>query len=204
MSKVNKEKLEAQLSFLVELLSPRGVGHTRLMTEGIMNYEGRYAIVGKTHSEARELLNSIGADQNNSVIYSLNSSKKSFGTATLKLPVAIDNWVLKDLLQSVLIQLTRSTDDKEVNDIIAERIANVKPVEKIVVKYDESILSDVMCIAEIYQERTHVIESLLLEYLRCNWWQITKKLDLKSQILEQSIKNYSDEKLDSILKKYKK
>jgi hypothetical protein len=199
-----RKKLVDQLDKLVLLLSSRGVGHTKLMFDGISNYEGKYVIVGNTLSDARRQLEISGVDVNNAKIYSIGS-----GVPIAQLPVAIDNSVLHLILSSALQHLKNSISEKEANDLIAERVAVIeknqeKKISIVASTLNNDILNDVMEIAEIYQDRSHLIESLTIDYLSCNWWEFTKKSNLKNRIIKESADAYTSDRLDLIFAKYKK
>jgi hypothetical protein len=204
MGNSGRKKLVDQLDKLVLLLSSRGVGHTKLMFDGISNYEGKYVIVGNTLSDARRQLEISGVDVNNAKIYSIGS-----GVPIAQLPVAIDNSVLHLILSSALQHLKNSISEKEANDLIAERVAVIeknqeKKISMVASTLNNDILNDVMEIAEIYQDRSHLIESLTIDYLSCNWWEFTKKSNLKNRIIKESADAYTSDRLDLIFAKYKK
>jgi hypothetical protein len=204
MGNSGRKKLVDQLDKLVLLLSSRGVGHTRLMFDGISNYKGKYVIVGNTLSDARRQLEISGVDVNNAKIYSIGSR-----IPITQLPVAIDNSVLHLILHSALQHLKNSISEKEANDLIAERVAVIeknqeKKISMVASTLNNDILNDVMKIAEIYQDRSHLIESLTIDYLSCNWWEFTKKSNLKNRIIKESADAYTSDRLDSIFAKYKK
>jgi hypothetical protein len=204
MGNSGRKKLVDQLDKLVLLLSSRGVGHTRLMFDGISNYKGKYVIVGNTSSDARRQLEISGVDVNNAKIYSIGSIMPF-----TQLPVAIDNSVLHLILSSALQHLVNSISEKEVNDLIAERVAVIeknqeKKISMVASTLNNDILNDVMEIAEIYQDRSHSIGSLTIDYLSCNWWEFTKKSNLKNRIIKESADAYTSDRLDLIFAKYKK
>jgi hypothetical protein len=204
MGNSGRKKLVDQLDKLVLLLSSRGVGHTKLMFDGISNYEGKYVIVGNTLSDARRQLEISGVDVNNAKIYSIGSR-----IPITQLPVAIDNSVLHLILYSALQHLKNSISEKEANDLIAERVAVIeknqeKKISMVASTLNNDILNDVMEIAEIYQDRSHLIESLTIDYLSCNWWEFTKKSNLKNRIIKESADAYTSDRLDLIFAKYKK
>lgn len=70
-------------------------------------------------------------------------------------------------------------------------------------------IEQLMKLAELYQDRSHEVEKISIELLRCPWWNFVKLIKLEKQI-HQAILSYNSEpafdeafnKLKSIFQKY--
>jgi hypothetical protein len=47
-----------------------------------------------------------------------------------------------------------------------------------------NVTSALMNLSERYQDRVHYIETLALKLCACNWWEFSKKRELRKKILE--------------------
>ena len=65
-------------------------------------------------------------------------------------------------------------------------------------KYTDPIMEMV----EIYQARTHKIELLALDRIKCSWWDFPKKAMLDKEICETITESNKDSRLDEIFEKF--
>lgn len=183
-----REKVLENLKFLLSVFGQRQVGHTTLLLNGTKNYDRSFGVISHKMDFSNEILNM----SNNSLgkAFSINNLSALAGH---KIPVIMDNAAWSRILEEVITALENSIDDEVVTEMI-------KKERETVSKSFSTVISGLMEITEIYQERTHTTESLLMEYLLCRPWQFSKKSKLKDQILEQVTRANSDKRIPELFK----
>lgn len=149
--------ISEKLKNLVEILSHRGVGHTTLLRTGTDTYNKPFIQLGMSHSQLNEsdLLtnpNAIGLSISEIELTEHNG---------LKLPVAIDNYVIRELASDALftIECMQGSIDRK-----------------------KEVMEELMNIVEYYQDQVIEMEKASLELSMTPWWKIGKIIKLESHI----------------------
>jgi hypothetical protein len=77
-------------------------------------------------------------------------------------------------------------------------------IDKNSLTYEEirKLTNPIMEMVEIYQARTHRIELLTLDRIKCGWWEFSKKTRLDKEICETITESNKDSRLDGIFEKF--
>lgn len=167
-------KLDKEIHKLRQLLGvigSRGVGHTTLMKKGVENYDRKFGVIGLNSDHANQLTE--GRDL--AVGASIRSLPKFEG---MNIPVVVDNSAWYTIISEV-ITLLESSMLKE----------DIRP-----------ITNNLMVLVEVYQERSHKIESAIVDYFVCPFWAFRKKAEIQKQIVELIIESNNDRRLEYAFK----
>jgi len=66
----------------------------------------------------------------------------------------------------------------------------------------EKLIDPIVEMVKIYQERTHKIELLSLDLIKCSWWKFSKRSRLDKEIRETITESNKDSRLDEIFEKF--
>jgi hypothetical protein len=155
-----------KLKALYRALSTRQVGHTSLMMKGTDSYDRRFYMVGLNRTHASQI---VSDNVDNAVIVTIEQLQERSAGETL--PVAVDNCVIADLIDGALSEIFMR------EDLLSTR---------------SDLINNLMKITEIYQDRSHAIEELSLEMLRCPWWKFRKLVMLEKR-MHQMILSYNED-----------
>jgi predicted AAA+ superfamily ATPase len=157
------------------VLGQRQVGHTTLMKKGVENYDREFGVIAHNKNSAESIIKDSKSKFGKS--FSIRDLKSVRG---FKMPFIVDNYVLNQLIDQVILVMEDSLTYEEIKKLTAP----------------------IMEMAEIYQERTHRIESLIIDYMQCNWWKFSAKIKLEKEILKTMIEANEDSRLDEIFKRF--
>jgi hypothetical protein len=70
--------------------------------------------------------------------------------------------------------------------------------------YEEirELTNPIMEMCEIYQRRSHKLEMLVIDYIKCSWWNFRAKVNLEKEILKAITEANQDSRLDGIFEKF--
>lgn len=170
------DKTIKKLKMLMSAVGQRQVGHTTLMKKGIENYDREFGVIAHDMKSAKAIINNSGSELGKAFSLS-NPDNNFFGFG---MPFVIDNAALSFLLEEVINVMEDSLTYEEIR-----RLTN-----------------PLMEMVEIFQERTHKIELLVLDRIKCNWWEFSKKTRLDKVILETMTEANNDPRLDEIFNKF--
>jgi hypothetical protein len=183
-----KEKVLENLKFLLSVFGQRQVGHTTLLLNGTKNYDRSFGVISHKMDFSNEILN-----MSNNPLGKAFSINNLSALAGYRIPVTMDNAAWSRILNEVIHVIENSTD----NSIFHETIK--KEREEVAKSFSE-IIAGLMEISQIYQERTHITESLILDYLLCKPWQFFKGRKIRKQIIEQISKSNKEKRIPEIFK----
>ena len=168
------DKTINKLKMLLSAVGQRQVGHTTLMKKGVENYDREFGVIAHNMQAAQEILDVSGS-----------KSGKAFSISNLnvqgfRIPFVIDNGSLSVLLEEVISVMENSLTYEEIR----------------------KLTNPIMEMVEIYQERTHKLELLVLDRIKCNWWEFSKKARLDKEMLETITESNKDSRLDEIFNKF--
>ena len=170
------DKTINKLKMLLSAVGQRQVGHTTLMKKGVENYDRKFGLIAHNMQSAQEILDTSGSKLGKA--FSLSNPSNNF--RGLSMPFAIDNGSLSFLLEEVINVMEDSLTYEEIR----------------------KLTNPIMEMVEIFQERTHKLELLVLNRIKCNWWEFSKKARLDKEMLETMIESNKDSRLDEIFEKF--
>ena len=168
-------KLDKEIHKLRNLLSvigTRKVGHTTLMKRGADNYDKKFGIVGMSTDDAKLL---VGDNMDLAIPASLKSLVRFDG---MDIPVAIDNSVWYTVISDVISILEKSMLKED-----------IRPITE-----------NLMVLVEVYQERSHKIESAIVDYFVCPFWSLSKKTKIRQEIIDLIVESKNDRRLEYAFK----
>lgn len=156
-----------KLTALIDAISKRGVGHTSLMKRGTDSYERPFLQIGSTLTEMKQ----AGLDQNPNCKLCTIEGIASGKAKGLDLPVAIDNYVIREVMLDALLTLESM---------------------KVSLEAKNQVMEELMNIIEYYQDRAHSIETISMELAVTPWYKVRKLISLEKRI-HQMILEYNSE-----------
>jgi hypothetical protein len=192
---MSKEKTIKKLKSLVMVLSHRQVGHTTLMRVGIQNYDRPFGVIGHNKDLANSLL--IGSRDKLGKSFTISNLENSINSIISEgLPIAIDHAALVNEILDAVTLLEDAPSEEEVRSLVAKAVLEVRENQK-------DVLSALMEMVEIYQDRTISTESLALDYVLCPWWKISKKWKIRKDLLKTITESNQSQRLYDIFKSLK-
>jgi hypothetical protein len=170
------DKTINKLKMLLSAVGQRQVGHTTLMKKGVENYDRKFGLIAHNMKAAQDILDTSGSKLGKA--FSLSKLGNNFHG--LGMPYVIDNGALSILLEEVISVMEDSLTYEEIR----------------------KLTNPIMEMVEIFQERSHKLELLVLNRIKCNWWEFSKKTRLDKEILETMIESNKDSRLDEIFEKF--
>lgn len=170
------DKTIYKLKMLLSAVGQRQVGHTTLMKKGVENYDRQFGVIAHNMQAAKEIIDKSGSELGKA--FSLSKLGSNFHGFSM--PYVIDNGALSILLEEVISVMEDSLTYEEIR----------------------KLTNPIMEMVEIYQERTHKLELLVLDRIKCNWWEFSKKARLDKVILETMTEANNDSRLDEIFNKF--
>ena len=170
------DKTINKLKMLLSAVGQRQVGHTTLMKKGVENYDRKFGLIAHNMQSAQDILDTSGSKLGKA--FSLSKLGSNFHGFSM--PYVIDNGALSILLEEVINVMEDSLTYEEIR----------------------KLTNPIMEMVEIYQERTHKLELLVLDRIKCNWWEFSKKARLDKVILETMTEANNDSRLDEIFNKF--
>jgi hypothetical protein len=168
------DKTINKLKMLLSAVGQRQVGHTTLIKKGIENYDREFGVIAHNTQAAQEIIDTSGSKLGKAFpISNLNVQGSS-------MPFAIDNGSLSILLEEVINVMEDSLTYEEIR----------------------KLTDPIMEMVEIFQERAHKLELLVLNRIKCNWWEFSKKARLDKEMLETITESNKDSRLDEIFEKF--
>jgi AAA+ ATPase superfamily predicted ATPase len=167
-------KLQKEIHKLRQLLSvigSRGVGHTTLIKKGVENYDRKFGVIGLNSDHASQLAE--GRD------LAVGASMRSLSKfEDMSIPVVVDNSAWYTIISEV-ITLLESSMLKE----------DIRP-----------IADNLMTLVEVYQERSHKIESAIVDYFVCPFWRFSEKTKIRQEIVDLIVESNNDRRLEYAFK----
>lgn len=173
---MDKSKTIKKLKMLLTAVGQRQVGHTTLMKKGVENYDRKFGLIAHNMQAAQEIIDTSGSKLGKA--FSLSSLSNNLQGSNM--PFVIDNGSLSFLLEEVINIMGNSLTYEEIRNLT----------------------DPIMEMVEIYQERTHKIELLILDRLRCNWWNFSLKASLEKEIYKVITESNNDHRLDLVFEKF--
>ena len=168
------DKTINKLKMLLPAVGQRQVGHTTLIKKGVENYDREFGVIAHNKKYAEEIIDISGSKLGKPFsISNLNAQGSS-------MPFVIDNGTLSVLLEEVISVMENSLTYEEIR----------------------KLTNPIMEMVEIYQARTHRIELLTLDRIKCKWWEFSKKARLDKEICETITESNKDSRLDEIFEKF--
>lgn len=168
------DKTINKLKMLLTAVGRRQVGHTTLMKKGVENYDREFGVIAHNKKYAEEIIDTSGSKLGKPFSIS-NLNVQGFS-----MPFVIDNATLSVLLEEVISLMENSLTHDEIR----------------------KLTDPIMEMVEIYQARTHRIELLTLDRIKCGWWEVSKKTRLDKEICETITESNKDSRLDGIFEKF--
>ena len=172
--------ITSKLTALIEVISTRGVGHTTLLKTGTDNYQSDFIQLGISHAQLdqADLLSNPKAKALTIRDIELGKHKG------LDLPVAIDNYIVRELASDALLTIECMSSSLEKKTAVMEELMNL---------------------VEYYQDRAHAIEKISFELATTPWWKVAKIIKLEKKIHKLVLEynegsNQIDEAFAKILK----
>jgi hypothetical protein len=160
-------------------LGKRQVGHTTLMKKGVENYDREFGVIAHNKNSAESIIKEAKSEFGKSFsIQNLRSARKT--AQGLSIPFVIDNSALSQLIDETILVMEDSLTYEEIKKLTAP----------------------IMEMCEIYQERSHKLEMLIIDYIKCSWWNFRAKVNLEKEILKAITEANQDSRLDEIFKKF--
>jgi hypothetical protein len=157
------------------VLGQRQVGHTTLMKKGVENYDREFGVIAHNKNSAESIIKDAKSE------FGKSFSIQNLGSARgLSMPFVIDNYALGQLIDETILVMEDSLTYEEIKKLTAP----------------------IMEMCEIYQERSHRLEILLMDHIKCNWWNFRAKVNLEKEILKAITEANQDSRLDEIFKKF--
>lgn len=157
--------ITSKLKSLVEIISTRGVGHTSLMKTGTDSYSKQFIQLGVSHAQMRSSESTLNPNAKFITISDVEQGK----ARGLDLPVAVDNYVIRELAEDAIITMECMQSSLETKNQVMEELMNL---------------------VEYYQDRTHSIEKLSFELATTPWWKVVRIIKLEKKI-HQMILTYN-------------
>jgi AAA+ ATPase superfamily predicted ATPase len=168
------DKTINKLKMILSAVGQRQVGHTTLIKKGIENYDRKFGVIAHNTQAAQEIIDTSGSKLGKA--FSLhNPNFQGFS-----MPYVIDNGSLSVLLEEVISVMEDSLTYEEIRELT----------------------NPIMEMCEIYQERSHRLEILVMDYIKCSWWNFRAKVNLEKEILKAITEANQDSRLDEIFKKF--
>lgn len=182
-----KDVLE-RLKILHSVFGRRQVGHTTLLVSGAKNYDREFGIISHKMDFSNQLLNL--SENKMGKAFSINNLSSLIGS---KIPVAMDNaaWTIE--LERVISVLESCKSESEVQRMIESEVDRNS-------RSFNTVIKDLIEIAELYQERSHKTESAIMEYALCKPWEFRKKSKLKTNIINLITESNSDKRIPELFK----
>jgi hypothetical protein len=168
------DKTINKLKMLLSAVGRRQVGHTTLIKKGVENYDREFGVIAYNKKYAEEIIDTSGSKLGKPFSIS-NLNVQGF-----RIPFVIDNGALSVLLEEVISVMENSLTYEEIR----------------------KLTNPIMEMVEIYQARTHRIELLTLDRIKCKWWEFSKKARLDKEICETITESNKDSRLDEIFEKF--
>lgn len=170
------DKTINKLKMLLSAVGQRQVGHTTLIKKGVENYDRKFGLIAHNMQAAQEIIDTSGSKLGKA--FSLSNPSNNLQGSSM--PFAIDNGSLSFLLEEVINVMEDSLTYEEIR----------------------KLTNPIMEMVEIFQERTHKLELLVLNRIKCNWWEFSKKARLDKEMLETITESNKDSRLDDIFEKF--
>lgn len=170
-----------KLKAILSVISTRAVGHTSLLKKGIDSYDKPFIMLGLSVSNVKESHPDL-SDQ--AKIVSIDALVDGKYRGSEEMPVAIDNYVLKEILEEVSFAVDCMQDSLTRKD---------------------QVMNELMNVVEHYQDRAHTIEKISLELTMCPWWKFGQLIEIEKRLHAAVLsynegKNVIDESFNKILK----
>ena len=168
------EKTINKLKMLLSAVGQRQVGHTTLIKKGIENYDREFGVIAHNKEYAKEIIDISGSKLGKPF------SISNLNVQGYSIPFVIDNGTLSVLLEEVISVMEDSLTYEEIR----------------------KLTNPIMEMVEIYQTRTHKMERLALDRIKCGWWEFSEKARLDKEICETITESNKDSRLDAIFEKF--
>lgn len=144
-----------RLDLLIKCLSKRNMAQTILKRRGTDNYEFKYVLL----AEDLRIANSIvGHSDNPGIPATMEDLEKKMGERAI--PISIDH-------EFLLNELVR------INSILKDSTQ---------IKNAISLAESLQDLIELYQNRSHKIETAISEFLICPWWMASTRRKLRKEL----------------------